>query len=1044
MPALSSGDQTTWRSAPYSIRTDVFVHAPTTVFAARVNQASFTYPLTSLTFDTVTTGAYTDIEEGMLVLIGSTAGTDDLGRVRARKTLAGTVASSTVLYIQRSSQGTGDGELNPADNAYITVLNLRKPWSIAPYIDDDGVTYIDTDKTFTNDRSYPPVANGDPDVLMVVRDGSTSVSLSFGNVSAIVMNPEASLTLTHAWTFHSTCTPSTSTSATPSVTVPVNTVFYAKHVVTDDQGTAATHYSLVAVVDAAHSGLRNCRITSHTARPEGQQIQLEFAEALPYSTYPDGTEVLIAKREQFGATSANLAGVTDRKQMIFSGWIYEEETEGRATEYGFQGRATITCTDAAGWLAVLPGYPTIVERESSPTRWEHMKEANINRYVHRILWAYSNILTRACFVDNVEGALQFPTLGSDGMSLYEQADQRSQAVACKLTCDKHNRLVIKVDPQLQNTGTRTSTVIVPILERDWRLYRYRYTRPPRTHWNWGEAIGAQGIDAADIGEVTTYFCVAPGEAPGQGLGNQTSGQQLVINQTVLNEREGHRYATRMNSRYGYVEVTLRGGDAGIEPALMEWVRFEVTANTAGPRGRTFSTTTDRFLPIEVNYDYDHEGSVRVARVTIEKETVGTPAVTYFPPQDNYPGQPFPVNPYPDPIIQFPDDTYPEDWYLRSGANRIALICKNGLARTTNFGSGAATTWDYQAWVDFSPSENTSLVGDGAYTAVPDAFTYGTAAVKCWVLLAKPTTKIYYLDVTNRTWTLKHSFSGSYSIVLNGLESFNGGADASFGTQNHFVATCYVKSVGTQSVYTTDNSTFTEVNLTTTTNTAINSIIKSPSVFVSPRTAGKVITSIHKTVSGLDVVAKTSTDYGATWSDGATLADWGAGNATAQARSLHVPYDAARNSGETIFFYGTEYSGSSAAYLMRSNGGSLSAIYSSYVQIEATRNGISTYVADANRLLFCGASNYAGTGTYAAYVTANALAASPSWTALTTPEEYMHCAIAGDSGATFYFWGGNYGTVPAVGYSIDSGATVISQTGNLGSFSPGAVQMLVGW
>ena len=79
-----------------------------------------------------------------------------------------------------------------------------------------------------------------------------------------------------------------------------------------------------------------------------------------------------------------------------------------------------------------------------------------------------------------------------------------------------------------------------------------------------------------------------------------------------------------------------------------------------------------------------------------------------------------------------------------------------------------------------------------------------------------------------------------------------------------------------------------------------------------------------------------------------------------------------------------------------------------------------------------------------YLTDNALAASPSFTALAPPANYHACAIAGDSGGVFYFWGGNYGDDAAVGLSNDSGSTIISQAGNLSTFTPGRVTMLVGW
>ena len=111
----------------------------------------------------------------------------------------------------------------------------------------------------------------------------------------------------------------------------------------------------------------------------------------------------------------------------------------------------------------------------------------------------------------------------------------------------------------------------------------------------------------------------------------------------------------------------------------------------------------------------------------------------------------------------------------------------------------------------------------------------------------------------------------------------------------------------------------------------------------------------------------------------------------------------------------------------------------------TRNGISTFTGDANRLLWCACANMPWNSIASTpYLTSNALAASPTWTALSAPANYHACAISGDAGNVFYFWGGNYGADAAVGYSVDGGATIIDQSGNLSSFSPGKVTMLVGW
>src|SRR5690606_14912860 len=135
--------------------------------------------------------------------------------------------------------------------------------------------------------------------------------------------------------------------------------------------------------------------------------------------------------------------------------------------------------------------------------------------------------------------------------------------------------------------------------------------PPRIHWNWGDAIIASQQDVDTLEEVETSFVVVPGFAPGQGVSSTNTTQQIVRTKAEHRTREGHRYAARMNARYGYLSVDLaRMGDAGIDPARMQWVQFSISSATAGPRGRTFSS--ERFLPVEVQWNYNpRNGTVRV-------------------------------------------------------------------------------------------------------------------------------------------------------------------------------------------------------------------------------------------------------------------------------------------------------------------------------------------------------------------------------------------------------------------------------------------------
>lgn len=113
----------------------LFLLQPEVVFAARVVLLDpADYPISFVAYDTVTTGAYTDIQPGMTLCLGSTPGGDQYGRQRVRN-----APTAISIFVGRSSRGTHDGELTLVDNAYITVWDDRRVWAKIPFIDSAGV-----------------------------------------------------------------------------------------------------------------------------------------------------------------------------------------------------------------------------------------------------------------------------------------------------------------------------------------------------------------------------------------------------------------------------------------------------------------------------------------------------------------------------------------------------------------------------------------------------------------------------------------------------------------------------------------------------------------------------------------------------------------------------------------------------------------------------------------------------------------------------------------------------------------------------------------
>lgn len=645
MPELA--DPTTWRSGkPYKSYGMVYIWQPPRIFEARLNLASATYPLTTLPFDGVTTGAYTDIEAGLTLMVGSAPGKDDYGRTRVRAT-----ASSTNIPIGRTPKGTHVGEIKAVDNAYITVIDLAEVWSKIPYIDAAGVSLKD-ETAFGAAIAQPPIANGGPAVIGFVNEDDELIVNFTDEASEAVDESVFAGSVTPAWNFED-ATPSSSTNPTPTGVAFPPGQRYVKLTVDDGVRTHRTRIPVVALEKTGVNAPIPARLTSRSPKAEGQNITLEVkAVDLPYDNYPFGTLVIYFEEEWYGATKGSLAGTAGREHVKFVGWLTSEVNKNEATAKGMDYTLTLNAVDVAGKLAKLPAFGQRIQNNASPTNWQQMANANLSRYLHHLLHWHSTALEVAPFTlaRNVSSYI-FADMGSDGQTLYSQVDQRARAIAHRLTCNSRNEMQVNPDPQ--RFQYPTSTVIVALDRRDWSLVNYEYHPQPDVHWLRGSAV------IASYGTAKAVFCISPGASPGQGPDEQDSGEQLVLSQFELNLRNGQDYY-RLNMPIKWIEIELaHGGDAGIEAAYMEWVTLGIEIALSGRRKITFPDNT-KWLVLETSITLEPDKKTVKTRLRLEPQVVGIEADTHTPTQPTElppvnwqpPGSPYTNLPV-DPIILYP-------------------------------------------------------------------------------------------------------------------------------------------------------------------------------------------------------------------------------------------------------------------------------------------------------------------------------------------------------------------------------------------------------
>lgn len=1017
MPALAS--PSTWRQT-YTYKRYLYLLPPTAIFKARVNMASATYPLADITYDTVTVGAFADIEIGMTVLLGSTDGGWDLGIQRIRA-----AADADQIFIGWSSRGARIGEVDLADNAYITVLNDYRVWGKTPRYLDDGTMYKDYDLALgTFGTQPPPIANLGCGYAEFVNTGTGLITVSFDGTSSFAVASGASIS-SYLWDVDDgTITVGTTSTSAITATFPAGFRWVSLKVTDSNSKTHTARVPVFGANTSTFPPISQFEVLEDTLEQAGKRMNFIINSAIPDSTYPPGTLVMYWESEKYGTTSGSLAGPSGREHMKFIGWHSSASADPAATEQGIIAGTEFSCVGAAGRLAELPGFPQTVKRKSSPSKWSQAANLDIDRYLHYLLHWHSTALELADYSQSGLGtSYPLKTLQSEGQSLYDQVNQRANAIAHILTCDQRGRLFVKPDPLLldaaggETVAPRTTTSIVSLTDVDWvddlQLEEAWF---PRQHWLTGAAI----VASAD--SLKAVQCIAPGNAPGQGVSADLSNYRLVSDQDELNAQTGHMYA-RNNTRFPNLIMRLANtGDAGIEPAFMEWVT--ATLDDALFE-RDWDFTNTRLLPLRLTIAHSNDETfTKEVEVEFQIETTGTPAQT-VPVQEGGAGlSDFDLPSITLPVLTFPPITFPDPttWMMLEGLQDMALFSADGYIYITNdFGTTSGSggpTWTRKTM---------GVSGDFImWTCDPwsPGYLHTGSAVNGWVLT---TTGIYRLEnifSSLMTTTLQRSHAATIET---------GNIIAPWGQKNWVIANLHYRQTspyGNWCAYTVDGVHWAEVAIE-----AYNIGVAGyeiSAVYGSSRLPGVAYAAATSALDDKVYLYKTF-NFGATWARQANYM------CEESCSDCHVPWE--DNASQLLVYYGRRNRTPIPIknFLYKSDGTTQTDVSPANGYGPRVRQwGI--YASPEDREVIVAVCSVEPSDEWRIFTTTDG---GGSWTARDSlradGSAYYAGAIGGDNSSVVYVWGDI-----GVAYSSDQGATFDDRKGNLyTTFTPGSFNAIAG-
>ena len=850
----------------------LYIHTPVPIFKARVNMSgTISYPVARITYDGVTLGSFSDVAFDATLLLGTTDGADDSGRVRVKS-----VPSSTQIPISRSSKGIEDGTITIQDNAYITILDDYRVWAKIPYFDlVAGVDYKDGDVPPGDyNEEIPPVANTGPGFADYIDLDTSVITVQFpkGGVDLSYAVSEGATITGYAWDVKDgTITVGDADDAVITATFPAG-FRYVGLTVTDSNGKShSARCPVLAINTAADPTIKSFSVQQRL-EVKGQTLDIQIHDELPRATYPDGTLVM------YWWDSASSPG--SRDHMKFIGWLDKENYSVGRNKVGLARSATLHCIDVCGRLSILPGFAQALERVPSDSLWSFMPNLDISKSLFYLLFWHSTALNIADFILPENGdAYNAMRIDAVGASLFDQVNNQAQKIVPDhyLTCNSQGQMIILEDWNLIDEDDRPDPEPV-ITEAEWNDISMEYNRHPKVHVLRSGAILASTdfVEEDGVEVIPLVFSVAPGDAEafGQGLSEQVESEGLALSQDALNKSEGHRYAL-LNSRFG--DFTLQDPTGynfwNYEPALMKRVQLNISASKAAQRGLPFTTANGQVKSIDIRYNVNKKGMSIVPSVTWKKEEVGYPAVTHVPEDSEDVGY-VPVAPLVPDFNLIPGQEVVAgigvDYHI-AGEDTNLYVYRTSDFQTTAGGGGP--TWDR---VDLGD------VGE-VFSFVVDPFSPGyidgVGAINGWVatwdtiyriedFFGTPSkTAVYTFDnvvaIEDGHWrTIQASFGNYFAEGTNPwllCISYYGGF--------------YPGHTGTWCSYSTDGGVTwsAEVLVSAHYNSSFVNRKNPIGVYASPKTPGLAYTAAHlETSPGALTDGYVSTDWGATWTAMSTI------------------------------------------------------------------------------------------------------------------------------------------------------------------------------
>jgi len=575
MSTLTDAELALLRTQPHRSRFYLSIYEPNTVLACQVT-GSVEKGDQEITYDSESEGSYLLVKRGMTLLVGSSAGDDDMGSVYVKS------ATATTITVGENSH------INWSDDLYLTILDFFQVWPVYPRYtsDDEDITvYKDYDVEYTDQNSVlgSLICMGPNHAgFLDTSTGTSSVYYSASGTSNLTTG-----TNSFHWHFVGG-TPTGSHVQTPGNILYGEAGHFSTYLtVSGTAGSVETSTRHISIYDRPEDG-PNPPVLSWGFDGElsgdrdsgGSSIRLWVKEDI--GSIQDGALVIIFADDWYGTTKQSIGGYfPNRESTIFVGYII-----GSSIDYDWQdSKITFRVSSPTELMKQVEAFSVSVEDSTDPdadatakggSPWFYMERLSMETALyHYIRWHTTINLCMDVEYSATDFNLQF--FDADRSSLYDAVNALMEsAVVGATVCDRQGKLWFEIEYEAIDDAENELVLGLNVLDQDWintqsiqerRVNDLSFLEMGGVYW--------QGAEANTFSALLT---AAPGTVPAyRGKPIRLHGLALS-SQDQLNALVGNVYANR-NARFPEVSIDVVGNYRNFDIAPQEQVTLTLQDRT---------------------------------------------------------------------------------------------------------------------------------------------------------------------------------------------------------------------------------------------------------------------------------------------------------------------------------------------------------------------------------------------------------------------------------------------------------------------------------